>query len=210
MYRMSILTLLAPPSLSAELNIAHCTRMALIHDMAESLVGDITPVDPAVKEKPARESATMDFLCTKLLSPSSGVSASIGHSIKEIFEEYENASTLDARFVHDIDKLELMLQMVEYERRGEGKLDLQEFASAAKKIELEEVWAWCEEVFDERDQIWSGLGKPLKEGWREDVYDGRDKHFEKIRRPLNKDWRLARFPGRREVNGTEDNNKTDT
>ena len=57
MYRMSIMTMLAPPSLAAKINIPHCTKMALVHDMAESLVGDITPVDTQVSksEKARRE-----------------------------------------------------------------------------------------------------------------------------------------------------------
>jgi hypothetical protein len=33
MYRMSIMTMMAPPSLATKINIPHCTKMALIHDM---------------------------------------------------------------------------------------------------------------------------------------------------------------------------------
>jgi len=42
MYRMSIISMLCPdPSVNRD----HCVKMAIVHDMAESLVGDITPVD---------------------------------------------------------------------------------------------------------------------------------------------------------------------
>jgi hypothetical protein len=32
--------MMAPPSLATKINIPHCTKMALIHDMAEALVGE--------------------------------------------------------------------------------------------------------------------------------------------------------------------------
>ncbi|CAF9938696.1 MAG: hypothetical protein HETSPECPRED_001167 [Heterodermia speciosa] len=141
--------------------------MALIHDMAESLVGDITPVDNIPKaEKSRRESTTMDFLCSRLLSPSAGVGPATGAQIREIWQEYEDGETLEAKFVHDIDKLELVLQMMEYERRGEGQVDLSEFGHVAKRIQLDECKAWCEEVFKEREEFWRSVGKPLKAGWR--------------------------------------------
>ena len=43
MYRMGIITMLCPPEVN--MNRDRCVKMALIHDMAEALVGDITPTD---------------------------------------------------------------------------------------------------------------------------------------------------------------------
>ena len=166
--------------------------MALIHDMAESLVGDITPFDDSERYKHDRESATMDFLCQKLLSPASGIHPAMGASIREIFQEYEDAQTLEAKFVHDIDKLELMLQMVEYERKARGELDLGDFVKASRKVELKEMWAWCEEVFQERDDLWRSWGKPLDGDWREQARDGREEHFRDVAKtPLSEGWRKA-------------------
>ena len=155
---MSIITMLAPPSLISKLNIPHCTRMALIHDMAECLVGDITPKDNIAKEEKARrEAETMKYLCGTLLGGLGNESA--GKGIQEVFEEYEEAKTKESVFVHDIDKIELLLQMVEYERRGEGNLDLGEFTRVAKKIVGEEVKDWAREILRERKEYWEGVGK---------------------------------------------------
>lgn len=157
MYRMSILTMLAPPSLASKINIPHCTKMALIHDMAESLVGDITPVDGVAKpEKSRRETETMDYLCKGLLGNVAGGLS--GAEIKRVWQEYEDSETLEAKFVHDIDKIELVLQMVEYERSHEG-VDLGEFSWVAKRIVLPEVQEWCKEVLEERQQLWKKVGK---------------------------------------------------
>ena len=127
--------------------------MALIHDMAEALVGDITPVDGVPKaEKNRRETETMDYLCTSLLGNAANQQA---QEIRAVWQEYEDSETPESHFVHDVDKMELLLQMVEYERSHEGKLDLSEFAWVAKRIVLPEVQVWATELLEERKVFWA-------------------------------------------------------
>ncbi|TVY16015.1 HD domain-containing protein [Lachnellula arida] len=153
MYRMALITMFAPPSLSSRLNIPHCTKMALVHDMAEALVGDITPVDGVSKpEKNRRESTTMDYFTQSLLSKvNNGMT---GAEIRAVWQEYEDSETLESKFVHDVDKIELVLQMVEYERVEKKRLDLGEFSWVASKIVMQEVKDWAEEVLKEREEFW--------------------------------------------------------
>jgi putative hydrolase of HD superfamily len=166
MYRMSILTMLAPSSVSSKIDILRCTRMALIHDMAESLVGDITPVDPVSKEeKSRRETVTMDYICTNLLGKFNG--GLNGAEIRAIWQEYEDSVTPESLFVHDIDKVELLLQMVEYERSCACETDLGEFTWVAQKITSPEVKTWAEAVFRERQELWRKAGKTCS--WRADT-----------------------------------------
>ena len=154
--------MLAPLSLSKELDVNRCTKMALVHDMAEALVGDITPKDGVDKsEKTRRESETMDFLTKELLGRVGNGGAEAGCGLREVWQEYEDNKTLEAKFVHDVDKLELVLQMMEYERRAGGSLDLGEFSWVAEKIVLKEVRQWCAEVLMEREIFWKGLGSNL-------------------------------------------------
>jgi putative hydrolases of HD superfamily len=159
MYRMAIITMLCPPSLAKKLDIARCTKMALIHDMAESLVGDITPVDGVSKsEKSRREAETMDYLCAGLLG---NVHAGSGQadSIREVWQEYEDSKTPESHFVHDVDKMELLLQMMEYEQSHQGRIDLGEFSRVAKRIVTPEVQEWARELLEERKAFWSKHGK---------------------------------------------------
>ncbi|KAL9043319.1 MAG: hypothetical protein Q9214_003491 [Letrouitia sp. 1 TL-2023] len=204
MYRMSILTLLAPEPLRSKLDIPRCTLLALVHDMGESLVGDITPMDRVSKpEKHRREAEAIGFLTTGirrhhqsnsveevsrgvevdgvedssaqhspsganngpslplshgLLGPETGCEAA-GEMLRSAWDEYEADKTLEAHFVHDVDKLELVLQMMEYERRGNGKVDLGEFVRVAEGLKLEEMKVWCREVLREREQFWTERGK---------------------------------------------------
>lgn len=151
--------------------------MALIHDMAESLVGDITPVDGVPKaEKSRREAATMDLLCGGLLGRVAGGDA--GEEMRKVWQEYEDGETLEARFVHDVDKMELVLQMVEYEREHNGRLDLSEFAWVAKRITLPEVREWCDEVLKEREAFWSSVGREAgAEGLSEERRAQQDEYY---------------------------------
>jgi len=151
MYRMALMTMFCPP----ELDMPRCMKMALIHDMAESLVGDITPVDGVAKpEKSRREAETMDYITQRLLG---NVDAGdVGREIRDIWQEYEDSKTAESHFVHDVDKMELLLQMVAYEKRGQGKLDLGEFAYVKTKIVMQRVKDWAEELIQEREAFWKG------------------------------------------------------
>jgi len=156
MYRMSIITMLAPTSLSLLLDIPRCTKMALIHDMAEIIVGDITPIDGVSKEeKSRRETEAMEYLTKNLLGAVGNGGKEAGIGFREVWQEYEDNKTLEAKFVHDVDKLELILQMIEYEKRYQGKLDLGEFSRVAEGIVLVEVQEWCAELLKERRKFWN-------------------------------------------------------
>ncbi|XP_039387623.1 5'-deoxynucleotidase HDDC2 isoform X4 [Mauremys reevesii] len=65
MYRMAVMALVTEDK---QLNKDRCVRLALVHDMAECIVGDIAPADNISKEeKHQREEAAMKHL-TQLLS----------------------------------------------------------------------------------------------------------------------------------------------
>ena len=185
MYRMAIITMLAPPAVRATVDVGRCTQLALVHDMAESLVGDITPMDNVDKdEKHRRERETMEFLTRRLLGTgvggTNGVSsgandgtvsssdahwmASRGEELLAAWTEYEAGQTREAVFVKDVDKLELLLQMSEYERRASGVLDLGEFAHVAGGVKLPEMREWAAQLLMERDAFWDAFGGKTKEG----------------------------------------------
>lgn len=152
MYRMALICLVTPPSISSKVDISKCIKMSLIHDMAESLVGDITPIDGVSKlEKSRREADTIDYISKRLLGSVYG--GMPGEEIKSIWQEYEDSKTPESIFVHDVDKIELLLQMVEYEKRA-GGLDLGEFAYVATKLSLPECKQWAADILKERDQTW--------------------------------------------------------
>ncbi|KAL1850840.1 hypothetical protein Plec18170_006677 [Paecilomyces lecythidis] len=156
MYRMAVMIMVTPPSLSCKLDISRCIRMALVHDMAECLVGDITPLNTEITkgEKGRRESSVMDHIKSNLLQEIPG-GEEIGNEIVSLFQEYENNVTSEAHFVHDIDKMEMVLQVFEYERRF-GR-DLSEFYHVVTALRLPESKQWVKAILEERLQMKNDL-----------------------------------------------------
>ena len=114
MYRMA----LAAYALSAASGVdtERCIRMALVHDLAEAHVGDITPNDPVSgKEKHMREREAMLRVKEMLLV---GLPGDPGAEMMHLWEEYERGETAEARFVKDLDKFDMVLQAAEYEAAG--------------------------------------------------------------------------------------------
>jgi putative hydrolase of HD superfamily len=154
---MAIMTMMTPKTLADKLNVPHCTKMALVHDMAEALVGDITPMDGIPKpEKNRRESTTMDYFVMDILGAFND--GTNGEDLKKVWQEYEDDNTLEAHYVHDIDKIELLLQMIEYEKVNQKtKLDLGEFSYVAQKVVIPECQEWAARILKEREEFWGGV-----------------------------------------------------
>lgn len=86
-------------------------RIGEANDMAESLVGDLTPADRVPKtEKGRRESMTIDYITKQLTGNVRSVTTNVGDEIRAIWQEHEDSETLESRFVQDVDKVELHLQ----------------------------------------------------------------------------------------------------
>lgn len=106
-----------------ELDQLKVLKLALVHDLGEAYVGDITPQDDIPKaEKNRRESEAVH----KILSKIPG-----GDALIDDWLEYEDQETPEARFVKQIDRLELAMQASVY--HSQGKVNPDEFHQAAKK-----------------------------------------------------------------------------
>ncbi|XP_031841448.1 5'-deoxynucleotidase HDDC2 isoform X2 [Nomia melanderi] len=118
MYRMAMLSFLVDND--EQLDKVKIMQMALIHDLAECIVGDITPhCGVAPDEKHRREDEAMEEIC-KLLGDK-------GPMILEMFREYEKQESPEAKYVKDLDRLDLIMQAYEYEKRDNVPGELEEF-----------------------------------------------------------------------------------
>lgn len=142
-WRMALLGFLAAQDES--LDYGRCVRIAVVHDLAEAIVGDITPfcgVDEAEKHRREREALE------KMMSMLGAHPAA--DEIRDAYLEYERASTPEGRLVKDFDKLEMLVQAAEYERAQPG-LDLTTFFDVARgKIKSPFVKMLAEEVEERR------------------------------------------------------------
>jgi putative hydrolase of HD superfamily len=101
-------------------------KMALLHDLAESLIGDLTPeqIDKESKEK--LENNAFGKIIKNLPEQ-------IKSKYLEIWFEYQENISPEAKLIHQIDKLEMALQAKIYQKNGYDKEKLESFFESAKK-----------------------------------------------------------------------------
>jgi len=106
------------------LDSGYIMKMVIIHDLAESMVGDHMPDNISTEEKHLLEDKAMKKIISKLPN-------SLRKNYLRIWNEYNNNITVNAKFVHNMDKLEMALQAKEYEFEGYPKEVLQPFIKSA-------------------------------------------------------------------------------
>ncbi|QQG39521.1 MAG: HD domain-containing protein [Candidatus Aenigmatarchaeota archaeon] len=126
-FRVALMAFALADELGADRN--RMVKMALIHDLGESVIGDIPVGRADYATKPAMETAAMKEL--------SGLFANRKEFL-ELWDEYETRQTKEAQLVYELDKLEMVLQAFEYER--EHSMDLQPFwDGVSEKIRTGEI-----------------------------------------------------------------------
>lgn len=124
-FSMAVLAMVLSDACVPALDALKVLRLALLHDFGEIYAGDITPadgVDPA--DKHARERESVQHVLDKLPN---------GATYAALWQEYEAGASPEARFVRQIDRLDMALQAVVYERAGLISAD-KFLASAAAAI----------------------------------------------------------------------------
>jgi putative hydrolase of HD superfamily len=104
--------------LPAELDLGRALAYAVLHDLPEARVGDITPHDgvaPATKH--AREAAA----AAALLPP----------HLAERWAAYEAQADPEARFVRQLDRLDMAVQAVAYAEQAD---DVRPFLASARRV----------------------------------------------------------------------------
>lgn len=102
------------------------TKMILIHDLAESITGDFIPNKiTRVRKRTEERKAMKHILCR---APSV-----VRSNYEKLWQEYRSNKTPISRFVHQLDKLEMALQAVEYANQGYPQKTLLQFFVSAKK-----------------------------------------------------------------------------
>src|ERR671918_1725540 len=78
-------------------------KMIIIHDLAESIIGDYMPGEITRKRKRIDERKAMTSILNQM-------PVAIRSNYRRIWEEYQANKTQVAKFVHKLDKLEMAMQ----------------------------------------------------------------------------------------------------
>jgi 5'-deoxynucleotidase YfbR-like HD superfamily hydrolase len=136
-FRLALMAMLVGWRLN--LNVEAMLRLTLVHDLGEARVGDLTPADRVSSaEKHAREAEALGRIVDELPE---------GPALFDLWREYDGAATPEARIVRQLDKLEMAMQALEYERRY-GR-DLSEFWLSARAALAEPL------LIQMYDRLWS-------------------------------------------------------
>ena len=100
-------------------------KMILLHDLAESKIGDYTPEQLDKEKKIQLENNAFNEIINELPKE-------IKYSYLKIWNEYQENTSSESRIVHQIDRLEMALQAKIYEKEGYSNKSLEVFFESAK------------------------------------------------------------------------------
>ena len=130
-----------------EVDVEQVLEMALLHDLSESLTFDISK---AYLRYLGRKGSRMKTGLEK--KATSRVLADLqndrlARTFRAALKEYSSSNSLEARIVHSADALDLLLQVIEYERMGYSKATLDPIWRETRskltkyKLPLAEQWS---------------------------------------------------------------------
>jgi len=106
-----------------KLNKERALKMALVHDIPESLITDLPQESKGFIKKDNAESKAASELFKN------------NPELLELFLEYKNGKTLESLVVHDLDKLQMQVRAKIYERTHNG--DMSRFLSNPYKFRFQ-------------------------------------------------------------------------
>ncbi len=102
--------------LTAPLQVAHIIQIALVHDLAESVLTDLPKRSTELIGKAVKQQAEADALAQLFRQMPNGA------HYCACWQEYADGATPEGRLVRDADKLEMVHQALRYEQTGQRNL----------------------------------------------------------------------------------------
>ena len=106
-------------------NTEKILKIILLHDLAESITGDMTPEQISKEEKTVLENNVMKKILMDL-----PIALQTQYSI--LWEEYQSNNSKEAKIVHQLDRLEMALQAKIYSKEEHSKEKLNSFFNSAR------------------------------------------------------------------------------
>lgn len=124
-YRMAVLALVLCPELGLSTN--KILKMVLIHDLPEALVGDWVVERGNSKMNTAQKELEGDKAANTIFS-----NLPCAQEFLDLWEELKERKSPEAKFLRELDKLEMAMTASDYIEEGNDRGKLQEFFENAK------------------------------------------------------------------------------
>lgn len=119
-WQMAMLALYLSTKTKDDYDFDKVIQLCLCHDLGESIIGDITPHENNYLAKEKIEKIAVDKIADECDC----------NKIKELFYEYEEKRTPESKLANDLDKLDMLIQALDYEKKYPNK-DFKEFKQSA-------------------------------------------------------------------------------
>ena len=100
-------------------------KIILLHDLAESEIGDFIPGEISKEKKVKLENDAFSKIIENL-------PINIKTQYKILWDDYQNNESEEARIIHQLDRLEMALQAKIYQKEGHSKEKLNTFLETAE------------------------------------------------------------------------------
>jgi len=108
-------------------DVGRTAALCIFHDAHETRIGDVPSVGRAYVTTAIPEAVTAH--------QTSGMPDAAAEALQDLTAEYEANKTIEARLAHDADKIETLLQAIEYQARGYDTTAWRETSLAALRTE---------------------------------------------------------------------------
>ena len=110
-WRLALTTFIIADELKLDLDVNRSIKIALVHDLAEALTGDIDAILIAEGKVSAEDKNKQEI--EAIIKLKETLPETIGKQISDLWYEYDKCTTREAKFVKALDKIETLTQFAE-------------------------------------------------------------------------------------------------
>lgn len=109
-WQLTLMVFVIATECNLKINLSHAMALALIHDLAESVTGDVDAYEQILKGKKLIQNK---YEKEKLAMKDITQGLSFGSKILNLWEEYEDHETIEAKFVAALDGIEAYIHIAD-------------------------------------------------------------------------------------------------
>ncbi|KKP72751.1 MAG: Hydrolase (HAD superfamily) [Candidatus Moranbacteria bacterium GW2011_GWE2_35_164] len=110
-WRLALMIFMLADELKLEIDVSRAVKIALVHDLAEALTGDIDAILIAEGKISKEEKEIQEARAVEKIQQT--LPALVGKEITALQNEYNENKTREAKFVKALDKIETLTQLAE-------------------------------------------------------------------------------------------------